>query len=76
MATGTWYSSTTTYSFRFQNNRFELIGFDKAELARNSGDRRTRLSAGIRPLSRLWRTEAVLLARITRPSGKRTYQTS
>src|SRR5688572_1940743 len=39
-------------------------------------ERRTRQSRGMRPFSRCRRTEAVLFARTTWPSGKRTYQIS
>ncbi len=35
---GSWTMSTTAYSFRFQNGRFELIGFDRNAVTRNSGE--------------------------------------
>lgn len=34
---GSWLMSTTTYSFRHRNERFELIGYDHDETARNTG---------------------------------------
>ena len=35
---GSWATSTTTYTFRHQNGRFELIGFDRDETQRNTGE--------------------------------------
>jgi hypothetical protein len=35
---GSWTTSTTTYTFRHQNGRFELIGFDRDETQRNTGE--------------------------------------
>jgi hypothetical protein len=34
---GGWETSLTTYTFRFQNGRFEMIGFDRNTTQRNSG---------------------------------------
>lgn len=36
---GSWYTSNHDYLFRFQNGRFELIGFDTDEMHRASGER-------------------------------------
>ncbi len=36
---GTWSASKTCYKFRYQGNQFVLIGADKHELQRNSGDK-------------------------------------
>jgi hypothetical protein len=35
---GSWTTSKTTYTFRHQNGRFELIGFDRDETQRNTGE--------------------------------------
>ena len=35
---GSWGTSKTNYIFRYQNNRFELIGFSKSSFMRNSGE--------------------------------------
>jgi hypothetical protein len=35
---GSWSTSKTTYTFRHQNGRFELIGFDRDETRRNTGE--------------------------------------
>lgn len=35
---GSWGTSTTTYTFRWQNARFELIGYHLSSLMRNSGE--------------------------------------
>jgi len=35
---GSWYTGTNTYTFRFQHNEFELIGFDSNEFHRASGE--------------------------------------
>ncbi len=37
MSAGGWGMSLTTFTFRFQNGRFELIGFDRDETQRNTG---------------------------------------
>ncbi len=37
---GGWSTSLTSHTFRWQNQRFELIGFDRRELMRNSGEER------------------------------------
>ena len=37
MSAGSWSVSDIEYTFRYQNNRFELIGFDENEFMRNSG---------------------------------------
>lgn len=34
---GTWYTSNSAYKFRYQNNKFVLIGADTTELQRNTG---------------------------------------
>lgn len=34
---GTWSMGTTTYTFRWQNGAFELIGYDRDSVMRNSG---------------------------------------
>lgn len=38
MSAGSWATSRDTYIFRFQNNRFELIGYDSNSYMRNSGE--------------------------------------
>ncbi len=38
MSAGSWATSTEVYIFRFQNNRFELIGLDNNSFMRNSGE--------------------------------------
>ncbi|SMC45254.1 hypothetical protein [Moheibacter sediminis] len=38
MSCGSWYASTNAYTFRFQKNEFELIGFDSQEFHRASGE--------------------------------------
>ncbi|MBN3565458.1 hypothetical protein [Burkholderia cenocepacia] len=35
---GTWEMGNTTYKFRWQNRRFELIGYDDISVMRNSGE--------------------------------------
>ena len=35
---GTWYTSTREYVFRYQNNQFELIGFEENSYHRASGE--------------------------------------
>ena len=35
---GSWGTSKTNYIFRYQNNRFELIGFSETSFMRNSGE--------------------------------------
>jgi hypothetical protein len=35
---GSWFMSRNSYKFRFQNNEFELIGYDSDEVIRNSGE--------------------------------------
>ena len=35
---GTWYMSTHDYKFRFQNSRFELIGYESSETHRATGE--------------------------------------
>ncbi|NTV46202.1 MAG: hypothetical protein HGB11_06700 [Chlorobiales bacterium] len=35
---GSWSTSNTTYTFRYQENCFKLIGYDRNELRRNSGE--------------------------------------
>ncbi len=37
LSCGSWYVNNATYKFRYQNNSFELIGFDHFELHRASG---------------------------------------
>ena len=39
LSAGSWAASRTVYTFRFQNNRFELIGFDNNSYMRNSGEK-------------------------------------
>lgn len=39
---GSWYTSNTTYKFKFINNEFALIGLDKSESRRNAGEVTTR----------------------------------
>ncbi|MGF7159604.1 hypothetical protein FHS85_001223 [Rhodoligotrophos appendicifer] len=38
MSAGGWGMSTTTYRFRYQNDRFEMIGYDRTEIQRNTGE--------------------------------------
>ena len=38
MSAGSWNTSSDTYIFRFQNNVFELIGYESDSYMRNSGD--------------------------------------
>lgn len=38
LSCGSWYTSTNAYTFRFQKNEFELIGFDSREFHRASGE--------------------------------------
>ena len=38
MSAGSWWTSTEIYIFRFQNNRFELIGYENNGFMRNSGE--------------------------------------
>lgn len=38
LSCGSWYTSTNTYTFRYQKNEFELIGFDSQEFHRASGE--------------------------------------
>lgn len=38
LSAGGWGTGARTYTFRWQNNRFELIGFDKQDLQRNTGE--------------------------------------
>ncbi len=38
LSCGSWYVNHATYTFRFQNNRFQLIGFDHYEFHRSSGE--------------------------------------
>ena len=38
MSAGSWGTSRDTYIFRFQNNRFELIGYDRNSYMRNTGE--------------------------------------
>nr|WP_223963571.1 hypothetical protein [Burkholderia diffusa] len=35
---GTWKMGDSTYTFRWQNQRFELIGYDEMSIMRNSGE--------------------------------------
>lgn len=35
---GSWYTTNASYKFRYQNNHFELIGFDKVSFHRSSGE--------------------------------------
>jgi hypothetical protein len=37
---GGWGTTASNYTFRYQNQRFELIGFDRTEFMRNSGESR------------------------------------
>ena len=39
---GSWFTSNTTYKFKFINNEFALIGLDKSESSRNVGEVTTR----------------------------------
>ena len=34
---GGWTASTITYTLRWQNGRFEMIGFDRSDTERNTG---------------------------------------
>jgi len=34
---GGWTTALSTFTFRFQNDRFELIGYDRSEVQRNTG---------------------------------------
>lgn len=38
MSCGSWYTGTNTYTFRYQKNEFELIGFDSMDFHRASGE--------------------------------------
>ena len=38
MSAGGWGMGRTAYAFRFQNGRFELIGYDRMEVRRNTGE--------------------------------------
>ena len=38
LSAGSYSASQTVFTFRFQNNRFELIGFDNNSFMRNSGE--------------------------------------
>lgn len=38
MSCGSWYTGTDIYTFRYQKNEFELIGFDSNEFHRASGE--------------------------------------
>ena len=38
MSAGSWWTSTEVYIFRFQNNRFELIGYENNGFMRNTGE--------------------------------------
>ena len=38
LSAGSWSVTQNTYTFRFQNKKFELIGFDNNSFMRNSGD--------------------------------------
>ena len=38
LSAGSWSVTQNTYTFRFQNQKFELIGFDNNSFMRNSGD--------------------------------------
>ena len=38
MSAGSWSVTQNTYTFRFQNQKLELIGFDNNSFMRNSGD--------------------------------------
>ena len=38
LSAGSWWTSTEVYIFRFQNNRFELIGYENNGFMRNSGE--------------------------------------
>ncbi len=40
MSAGGWSAWTVAYTFRHQNQRFELIGLDRSEMMRNSGEER------------------------------------
>ena len=41
MSAGGWGMFNVTYIFRWQNNRFELIGWDRNDTTRNTGEMRT-----------------------------------
>jgi hypothetical protein len=41
MSAGGWGMSTTTYAFRHRDGRFSLIGFDREEVQRNTGETRS-----------------------------------
>lgn len=38
---GSWYMTNKDYTFRFQNQKFELIGYDDSNLHRSSGEKST-----------------------------------
>ena len=38
LSAGSWSVTQNTYTFRFQNQKFELIGFDNNSYMRNSGN--------------------------------------
>ena len=38
LSAGSWWTSTEVYIFRFQNNRFELIGYESNAYMRNTGE--------------------------------------
>lgn len=38
LSAGSWEASQAIYNFRYQNNRFELIGLDNSSFMRNSGE--------------------------------------
>lgn len=38
MSCGSWYTGTNTYTFRYQKNEFELIGYDSMDFHRASGE--------------------------------------
>ena len=38
MSAGSWWTSTNVYIFRFQNNVFELIGYESNAYMRNTGE--------------------------------------
>lgn len=38
MSAGSWWTSTDVYIFRFQNNVFELIGYESSAYMRNTGE--------------------------------------
>lgn len=39
LSCGSWFVNSADYTFRFQNNRFELIGFDHSEFHRGTGEK-------------------------------------